>query len=181
MHEPEGVISPARLRTTQIIAGSLIAGTVVFLTVVLFLVHVQGQGNAPAMELPILSLIAAFMLATLVPVSILLPRFMSQSSLGQLAAGTWKPPEGVHPAAFGTVTDKLMAIYQTTLIIRLAMIEGAAFVGLVAYMQEAQPWILGLVVAALAFMVLSFPTRGRAQAWLDRQADKLAELRGNAG
>ena len=179
MHEPEGVIAPAQLRITQIVAGTLIAGVWIFLAVVLFLVHVQnqGQGIAPARDFPYLSLIAAFMLVTLVPMSILLPRFMSQSSMGQLAAGTWKPPEGMDRAALSTVTAKLLAIYQTTLIVRLAMLEGAAFMALVAYLLEAQPWVLGLVAAALALMALGFPTRGRAQAWLDSQADTLAVLR----
>ena len=180
MHEPEGVISSARLRVTQIIAASLIAGVVIFLAVVLFLVHVQNPArvNAPAGNLPLLSLIAVVMLATLAPMSLILPRFLNQASLGQLLAGTWKPPEGANPATFGTVTDKLMSIYQTTLIIRLAMLEAAAFMGVLAYLQEAQPWVLGLVAAALALMALSCPTRGRAQAWLDSQADTLAALRG---
>ena len=183
MHEPEGVISSARLRVSQIIAGSLIAGVVIFLLVVLYLVHVQnqGRGNAPAKDIPILSLIAAGMLATLAPMSLILPRFLNQVSLGQLVAGTWKPPEGANPAAFGTVTDKLMSIYQTTLIVRLAMLEGAAFMGVLAYLQEAQPWVLGLVAAVLALMALTFPTRGRAQAWLESQADMLGTLRGNGG
>ncbi len=181
MHEPEGVVSPARVRISQIIAGSLIAGVVIFLVVVLFLVHGQGRGNVAAGNFPILSLIAAGMLTTLAPMSVLMPRFLNQASLGQLTAGTWKPPDGVNPATFGTVTDKLMAIYQTTLIIRLALLEGAAFMGVLAYLQEAQPWALGLVAVALAMMALSFPTRGRAQAWLDSQADALATLRENRG
>jgi hypothetical protein len=63
------------------------------------------------------------------------------------------------------------------MMIGLALLEGAAFLGCIAYLLEARPLALGVVVVAITPMLVNFPTEARVRAWLERQADQLAELR----
>jgi hypothetical protein len=170
-------VSPQNLRTMQIIAGALLAGVCTFLVIVLYLVLVQnnGQGTAPPPGLPMVSLIAVAVTALCAALSFLLPRITTRAALRQMAEGTWKPPQG-STQAYDTAQSKLLAVRQTTLIIGLAPLEGAAFMGCMAYLLEAQPYVLVVIGAAILLMLLNFPTESRVLAWLDRQADQLAEM-----
>jgi hypothetical protein len=171
-------VPPGILRTMQIIAGALVAGVCVFLGIVLYLVFVQnnGQGQAPpGGGLPLISIVAVAMMVVNVPLSVLIPRISTLAALRQIAAGTWTPPEGsARPS--DTTMRRLLAVRQTTLIIGLALLEGAAFLGCIAYLLEAQPYVLAVTGVAILLMLLQFPTESRVLAWLDRQADQLREL-----
>jgi hypothetical protein len=183
MSEPEGVIPPERLRVMQIVAGALVAGVLIFLAVVLFLVHVQrnGQGMGRPQELPIITLVALVMLASNAPLSFVLPRAQARMALRQIAAGTWQaPPQGTADQ-FATTTGRLLAVRQTTLIVSLALLEGAAFLGTIAYLLEANPLALVVVLLAVLLMLWQFPTEGRVQGWLDRQQEQLAAFRQGIG
>jgi hypothetical protein len=71
----------------------------------------------------------------------------------------------------GPGDQKLVQAYQTGLIVGLALLEGAAFFNLVAYMVEKQWWTITIVAALLFWMLLAFPTRTRVTQWLEsRQA-----------
>jgi hypothetical protein len=72
-------------------------------------------------------------------------------------------------------------VRQTTLIIALAMLEGTALLGCIAFLLEAQVWVLGLTIVALVLILLNFPTEARVSAWLQEQTDRLAELRQQQG
>jgi hypothetical protein len=63
------------------------------------------------------------------------------------------------------------------MIVGLALLEGTAFLGILAYLIEAQPLALGVTGIAILCMLLKFPTRSRVQAWLERQTEQLTELR----
>jgi hypothetical protein len=179
MNGPDEILSPQRLRVLQIIALALLLGVLGFLAVALYVVLVQnnGQGIAPPQDLPIQTLVAAAMFAVLAPLSFLLPSIQTRSAVQRIAAGTWRPPVGVDPKLYGTVPAQLLAVRQSTLLVGLALLEGTAFMGCVAFLSEGQPLVLALVGAAVLLMLLRFPTAGRERAWLERQADQLAQLR----
>jgi hypothetical protein len=179
----EEALTPLRLRVMQIIAGALLMGVLVFLGIVLFMVLVQnrGQGMAPPGPLPLVSLVALAMLAFSVPLAFVLTRNLTHVALRQIVAGTWQVPRGANPSHFATAGAKLMAVRQTTMLIGLAMLEGTAFCGCIAYLLEAQALALGVVGVAVCLMLVKFPTENRVRAWLERQADVLAEMRQDMG
>ncbi len=171
--EPEEALTPGRLRSMQIIAAVLPLGVVVFLVICLFLVQNNGQGLAPPQNgVPVVSLIALILLAGTAPLAYLLPPLITRNIV-----------QGIHAAssqqsgAFETAEAKLLPVKQTTMIIALALLEGAAFLGCNAYLLEGQPLALVVVIVALLLMLIQFPTRTRVQAWLRRQTDLLAEMR----
>jgi hypothetical protein len=177
--EPDVDLTPRRVRVLQIVAGTLLLGVVGFLAVALFIVLVQGggQGLAPPQGLPLLSLVAVVMLAAEAPLAFIVPGMMTRSALRQIVAGTWKLPPGQDATLFATAGAKLMGVRQASLIAGLALLEGAAFTGCIAYLLEAQVLALGVVGVAILLMLCQFPTEGRVRAWLERQAQALTELR----
>jgi hypothetical protein len=177
--DPGEVLTPQRLRIMQIIAGMLLMGVVVFLAIVLFIVFVQhnGQGTAPAKALPVVSLVAGAMFAVCAPLAFIVPGIMTGSALRQIVSGTWPIPPGGNPSEFATAGRKLLAVRQTTMLVGLALLNGTAFLGCIAYLLEAQALALGVVAVTVVLMLCKFPTEGRVRAWLDRQGEALAALR----
>jgi hypothetical protein len=179
MSREDEILPQGRLRVMQIIAGALFLGVVTFLAIVLIIVSGQpnGAGIAPAGSVPIISIVAVLLLIVQVPLAFHVPAFLTRSALRRIAAGTWQLPPGANAASFQTDTSKLLAVRQTSMIIGLALLEGVSFFGCIAYLMEAQPFALGVVVLAVMLMLVNSPTEGRVRAWLERQADQLAELR----
>jgi hypothetical protein len=171
---------PRILRTLQIIHSAIFAGPVIFLGIIAYLFVQQGKGLAPPENLPPLTLAALAFMAAAVPISFLLPRMFLRSAMGRIAAGTWQAPgyeDGREMPGPWSDADKLMVSRQTANIIGLALLEGAVFFACIALMIEGQ--VLALIAAAvgLLLMLTQFPTQGRIRAWLDEQADRLAQLR----
>ena len=179
MSSPDEILPQQRLRVMQIIATALLLGVVIFLAIVLFLVLVQnnGAGMAPAGNVPMLSIVAVVLLIVQAPLALLFPAFLTRNALRQIASGAWRSPAGTDSANFGTDASKLLAARQTMMIIGLALLEGAALFGCIAYLLEAQPYTLAVVLVALLLMLVNFPTAERVRTWLERQIDQLAELR----
>ena len=67
------------------------------------------------------------------------------------------------------------AAFQTQMIIRMALLEGAAFANFSALSSERNPWTLGVIVWLLVTMILYFPTPGKIDNWI-QQKKELADL-----
>jgi hypothetical protein len=181
--DPYDSLTPGRLLTLQIIAGSVIGGVVAFLGVALYLVLVQhfGGGTRQPGELPIVSSVAVALFVIQAPLSFIVPNLQTRSALRRILAGTWAPRRGVSAVLHPTTGGKLLGVYQTTLIVGLALLEGVALLGGIAYLVEGQPFAVGVAAVAIVLMLARFPTEGRARRWLKRQADTLAELNNARG
>jgi hypothetical protein len=167
-----------RVRTLQIVAGTLLAGIGFFLAVV-FLLRSQSAaaGQARVNDTPIITFVAVGFLILQAPLVFVVPGIIQRTALRQIAVGVWRSPPRTDPSAFTGDTAKLLAVRNTTLIIALAMCEGVAFFSCLAYLIEGHPLALGVLGVAVFLMLLHFPTAGRVQAWLDQQTERLALLR----
>ena len=72
-------------------------------------------------------------------------------------------------------------VYMTRTIVAAALIEGAAFMSIVAYMLEGSTVALGLAVALVAGILLHFPTASRVVGWIEAQVRRVEEERDIAG
>jgi hypothetical protein len=72
-------------------------------------------------------------------------------------------------------------VQQGTLVVGLGLLSSAAFMGCIAFLLEAQGLLLGVIGVAFLLMLWKFPTEGRVRAWLDRQTERLTELRQQKG
>lgn len=164
-------LSPV-LRTMQIIVGALALGIINFLLVVVFVIRPQDQ--APHAGQPILTYMSVCASAAAVVASFIVPMVLAGSMRKSL------PDSSAVSNATGATGDAnilpLVQVYQTLLIIKCAILEGAAFFCLIAHMIERQ--VITLAVAGVLLLVLlaQFPTRSRAETWVESELE-LAELR----
>lgn len=155
------------LRTTQIITLALILGASTFLAIVLF---VPGMGGRMAGADPILTWIALGGSVMAGLAAFVVPDIVGRQQVRRLRTNpTLRTFEGPSvPLPEGPVRDAYIygAAFQTRLIIRLALLEGATFFCLVAHMLERQwPSLLAAAVL-LGLMAANFPTRGRLDSWI---------------
>jgi len=127
--------------------------------------------------LPIQAIVAVAMLVICGSLAFVIPSIQTHSALQRIAADSWQIPPGTDPKAFATDDAKLLAVRQVTLLIGLALLEGVAFMGCIAYLLEGQTLALGVIGVAVALMLCKFPTENRVRAWLERQIEALEELR----
>src|SRR5262249_52921012 len=160
-------LSPRRLRMMQLTAAGLLVGISIFLFVTLYLVLIQnqGQGLAPPAGLPMMTLLAGLLLVTNVPMAMFVPRTLIENSLKQIAAGTWTGLAGAGRNDAATDGVKLLTLRARSLIVTLALFEGAAFLGLIAFLVEVQVAALAVVAIAVFLMLLNFPTERRVRNW----------------
>jgi hypothetical protein len=163
----------AMLTNMRIISAALISGVIVFMAVVLFVI----KGD-PQPGLPLLTYIGLGFGALALVFSFIVPGFMGSSIKQALLEG--KRVE--LPAQFKAsqevgIVGNLLFLFQTRIIIGYAILEGAAFFNLVAYMLERQEVSLAVVGLLLGAMLIKFPTRGRVEGWLADEIRSLNELR----
>jgi hypothetical protein len=164
----------ARIFTMQIIAGALLFGVVTFAGIAVFMV--QNRGGAGMQQdpehLPILTILAGVMLLSNATLSFIIPAAIVRSNLRRLAASS----AGAN-AAVANPNLLLLGVRQASLIVSLALLEGAAFLGCIAYLMEGQVVALACVFVGLCLMVWNFPTNSGVANWLDRHQSLLEELR----
>ena len=150
---------------SQIVVASLVAGCLFFLLVVVFV----GRDKLGTWELrpnqQPMTVLALVVAVSLLAMRIIVPRIITGQMLRALfqresADPSWKD---------------VFCVYQTTLIIKAAMIEGAIFLLLVMHLIEHSPWSLAAAVVFLAILLLHMPTPQRADNWIERQSQKQRE------
>jgi len=171
------------LKTCRLILAALVIQLVSFLFIAVFFIpeHVIPGATEPppfsltsSRDLPLTRNSLLFALF-IVPASLLLPRIVATSVRRALARGQWAPPPGVQ----GDLGDygKLAYLYQIPFITGTAVIAGAAFVSLIAYMVERQSIALALTILLIGLVAAEFPTLGRVISWTESQQDLLSQDR----
>jgi hypothetical protein len=149
----------ARVRTMQIIVMALAAGLLMFFVLALFL---RGQGQfGPPPDVPVISYVMIAFAAVDSIASAVVPGISLAAARRKLAEEPRRPEGDPSPRWYG--------LCQTILILRIALLEGAAFGLLVAYLLEGRLWTALLALVLLAAVAAHFPTRSRVDAWVERQ------------
>lgn len=161
------------LRTLQIIWGSLIAGVTVFLVVALIvrsggdeaIVVQKDMFDFSSMLVVVVALIALLCLLAFFTVPALVVNTQRQ------ALATSRPAHEVGGGLEGSRSgpQDLLPIYQTQFIVGMALLEGGAFLNLVAFLIEGSPLNLAVAGALLLFMIIRLPTRSGLAHWLEHQ------------
>lgn len=152
-------LSDERLRTMQIIAGALMMGVISFAAVAVFM------GLQKEVADPFIAYIAAGFAVLMFVVHLFVPPMISNGMISQLRHANDIRDE--------SSTAGLIGAYQTHLIIALAMLEGAAFFNLVAYIIAVQWWSLVIVGMLLLAMAMKFPTRFKVESWIETKQHEL--------
>jgi hypothetical protein len=150
--------------TSQIILAALVAGCLLFLLIVVLVApgKLAGWDVGPDKPLTCAGLVVAF---SILAAGIVVPGVITGQMVRQLSGREqkldWKD---------------LFGVYQTTLIIKAAMLEGATFLLLVMHMLERSPWTLGLAVASLLLLLMHMPTPSRVDDWIERQSPAARDM-----
>ena len=153
---------PARRKmvlTSQIIVAALVAGCLFLLLNVLLIV----PGKPSSWDVQVIrpmttvGLVAAF---GILAARIIIPGIVTAQMLRQLAQREPEEPDW----------KDLFGVYQTALIIKAAMLEGAIFLLLIMYILEHSPWTLALAAVFLLMLLMHMPTLPRVDDWIERQS-----------
>jgi len=164
------------LYTARIIFFGLFSGVVTFLAVVYLVLSSQ-----PMLEgEPLVTYIATGVGMLSVVLALVVPRMLGDGIRNKLVRGEeyqWPNPQWAPPEDVGEV-GPLMAHAMLRMIVSVAILEGAAFFNIVAFVLERQT--LSLIVTALLLfvMLLKFPKRSWLENWLHDEMRIIEELRG---
>ena len=160
------------LRVMQIIAGALIAGVLSFAGIAGFIVF----GNAPAVQpggqpmagrngAEVIMYLAMSFAGVATVLSFAVPRLISSAGVKSVAKmaqdGTSTGPKEL----FG----RLLGVAQTKMIIAMALVEGAAFFNLIAFIITTSLIPPAVVAGLLLIMAIHFPTKFKLARWLEDQ------------
>ena len=154
---------------SQIIVLSLAAGVVFFGAVALWIGAQEKAG-----EEAIVTYVMAALAVLAVAARLLIPALVASQGRKAMVAGVSQPP-GQPPTSPATQRGGLELVYQTKTIVGSALLEGAAFANLIAYMIEGQMLSVVMSVLLLFGILLGFPTAGRIAAWVDDQQRLIEE------
>jgi len=150
------------LRASQIISVALPVGAMTFLLVVLGLTVGNGQPLNQSFDVMTLVLLGLTILVMgsylFVPASVAKSIALQQFSNVELAKEVIKESS--------PQIKQLAAIYQTSMIIGSALIEGIAFFAIVVVLLEQSVWALVIACATVLKLFLRIPTESRIQNWM---------------
>ncbi|MBN2477537.1 MAG: hypothetical protein JXB62_23220 [Pirellulales bacterium] len=174
-------LSPV-LRVHQIVVAALLTGCLMFLVITL----VIGSSVAEGMEQE--STLITFTSLGFAVVALLVRTVVSGVIVARgrrsILRGTWRLPRGRDgqpiSAEFIERTGdagKLAVLSLQRTIVGAAVLEGAAFFTLVAYLIEQSPLALGAAALLIVGVGLHFPTQGRLVQWIADQLTLLEQER----
>jgi hypothetical protein len=177
-HADQDAALDAALKTMRIIVGALAVGVVNFLGIALF---IRSQNAAAPPEVPILSWVAVGCTALALALHVFLPGWVTKHLRQKLVQGK-VPPVRINPA-FAALPNQLgflMGIYQTQMLVGAALVEGASFLSLIAYLLEGEWFSLLLAGLLLVVLIAKFPSHAGFALWLERQRELIEQERFDA-
>lgn len=157
-----------QVRTIQIISAALVAGVLMFLLIVLLVLRSGKLFDANLWDLSSpLTAVSIIMAATTLPLAFVLPAMLTRKALGDGPGFREVASEVPGFEGWGAHAPRLLALFQTQQIVRLALLEGTAFLATIAYMLEGKAPALILAVGLVLLMVACFPAESRIRAWMD--------------
>lgn len=159
------------IRTLQIIVFALAAGPICFVMVAIS----NRFQKPPEPEAMMAYLGVVFAVALMVARFIVGPIVVARSRK-QIAAGSYvlNPPGGGSQVPANLVDgDRFLIVFQQKTIIESALLEGAMFMNIFAYMTVGHWWSLAVGAVLLAFNLVPFPTYERVESWVKYQLELL--------
>jgi hypothetical protein len=168
-----------QVRTVRIIVGSLLSGVVMFTVIALVMPSGVGAGpNGPGGDLPLVSWIALGFGVLALLLHKLVPTLVVAGGRKAIQSGAWNSadnPQAKELAERLGTPGMLFALFQTKTIVGGAILEGAAFFNLVAYLIERQWMSLAAAITLACFLLMLLPNREGVIRWIEEQLDRIAE------
>lgn len=165
------------VKTLRIISLALVLGVCTFGMVVLSQAGGRPAANAnspegqpeakPAQPLGMMSFVAVGVMVICGTLSTLLPRIMVKAQLHRLASDKLPHDEAESTAQSEKMLRTLLRTYQSQHIIRSALLEAPAFLGLIAYWMEGHAAVLVVPAVSIGLLLVSMPSVGKVTVWVE--------------
>lgn len=155
-------IPSTNLRTLQVIATAMPLGATLFLLVVIGLT--LGNGKPISQEFDIMTIVLFGQLFVVMGAFSVVPSAVAKSAVLKELANAELKKEVVKESS--PVSHRLVAIYQTYMIIGSALIEGIALFATIVVLSEQSIWALIIACVMNLILFLRFPTESRVQNWM---------------
>ncbi len=151
------------VRGMQIISAALMMGVLVYLGILLVTRGGQllGQPN-------LLTMVGVGFGCLMVVMHFIIPGIMNRRQLKAAVAS------GVMQKSEQEQVGHVIGVFRGQMIVRLALLEGAAFFNLTAMMIDHSEISICVIVLLMGLMLFRFPTRDKVSFWVQ---DKLREMR----
>lgn len=143
-----------QLRTMPIIAQALITGVIGFLAVAWFI----KSDPDPDAGTPMMTYMAAGFALINLSVRAVMMGVIPKEQIKLQRQYITDSEEG---------RKRLAVIYQTRMIIGMALLEGSAFFAIIAWISESNDLALGVIGFILVVMIMSFPFKQRVLDWIE--------------
>lgn len=169
------------IRIMQIIVGALVTGPLVFL---IFALVTRGGAAKPREGASIATYAAIGLAVCAITARMIVPDLVTAAARKKIASGNWQV--GGEDGGSDRTNDffqqtgdagKLCIVFQTRLIIGSALLEGSAFLAILAFLFEGLIFALLLACLLLMGILLGFPTASVVEHWIDGQLQLLKEDR----
>ena len=165
-------------RICQIIAFALIMGVLVFAGIILGV----GLGPDQPPETPIVSIVGSAVGLAALPAWMIIPGLVVAGLRRKVVAGEpiSNQPGQQYPEETGDV-GPLVGVYQAKKIFGFAVLEGAAFINLIAYLLEGQSMNIAIAAGLLCLMMFGFPVQDSVERFVRQELETVEQQRGLQG
>ena len=150
----------SHVRTMQIVVAAMAAGALFYGVMSVVISSSVADPNAE----PLLSLISLGAAMVSIATWLIVPQVVANQALRGLAV-----------RETNVSTEALLSVLQNRLILGSAILEGAAFFVLLAYMLDGRLWSLAVAAVLVVCIIAGFPTRDGAEQWIARQRRAIDE------
>lgn len=171
MGSSDNLTPERRLMAMRIIVSALLGGLAIFAGVA---VAYRYTGHPAAPALMVLTYVSIVFTGVLTLCSAVVPAIWAATARRGLLA-TPATDESGSPAPIAA--SKWYEIYQSQLIISAALLEGPAFLALIAFLIEGSPASLGLALFLFIMLALKMPSGPRIERWISNQQQLLERER----
>lgn len=155
-------VPSTNLRTLQVIATALPLGATLFLLVVVGLT--LGNGKVLSQEFDIMTIVLFGQLIVVMGAYAIVPSTVAKTAVNKELSNAELEKEVIKESS--PVTMRLVGIYQTSMIIGSALIEGIALFATIVVLSERSVWALSIACVMNLILFLRFPTESRVQIWM---------------
>jgi len=159
------------LRGMRIIVVALAMGVVMFSLIALLI-----SGEAKPDGQPVVAYMGLFFAAVMFVTREVVSKFIVASARKKIASGGSQSAQQVtrQISEEATLEEKFLFTYRVRLIVRAALLEGAAFFNLIAFIIQHEWWSFAIAAVFAAIILSTFPSRNGLLNWIDQQIELLA-------
>jgi len=165
-------------RTVQIIVGAMGVGVATFFGIAILLVQQNAQfARAGSRGLTYASIAVALLAAV---AYVVVPRLIAERMRQAIIDGRsddWGIVKNMPSADKLGDLVPIMVVYQTRMIVGIALLEGAAFLACIAYLFEHQRITIIIAAALLVGILSQLPTFARVESWAEDELVETGQLR----